>query len=383
MLREEDAVLERYSRGAEQREETLCCPVDYDPRYLEVIPLDVIERDYGCGDPSAHVRPGETVLDLGSGSGKICYIAAQVVGPEGQVIGVDMNPDMLALARRYQPQIAARLGYDNVRFLHGKIQDLATDLEALERYLAAQPIRSREELLAFEAVADAQRKERPLVASESIDAVVSNCVLNLVRDEDKQRLFSEIFRVLHRGGRAVISDIVADEPVPAAMKRDPDLWSGCISGAFQERAFLQAFADAGFYGIEIVKRDVEPWRTVNGIEFRSVTVRAWKGKQGPCWERNQAVIYRGPWSEVRDDAGHVLERGVPTAVCEKTFHIYTREPYARDIIAVEPRVRVADNDLKPFDCSRHTVRDPRETKGLAYDTTTVPRSACDGNGSCC
>ncbi|MBI5503761.1 MAG: methyltransferase domain-containing protein [Deltaproteobacteria bacterium] len=378
----EQSVLERYSNGAGQREESLCCPVEYDKRYLEVIPAEVLERDYGCGDPSAYVGAGETVLDLGSGSGKICFIAAQVVGPGGRIIGVDMNPDMLALARRHQPEVAARVGYDNVRFVRAKIQDLRTDLDAMDRDLARRPIRSQSELAAFEETSREQRETRPLVADGSIDVVVSNCVLNLVRDDDKQRLLGEIFRVLRRGGRAVISDIVSDEPVPADLKQDPQLWSGCISGAFEESAFLQAFVDAGFHGVEIVKRDAAPWRTVNGIEFRSVTVRAWKGKQGACQDHNQAVIYRGPWSEVRDDDGHVLERGVPMAVCEKTFRIYTSEPYAAEIIPVPPRTPVEAEDAKPFDCSRDTIRLARETKGLAYDFTTAARSACDDE-SCC
>jgi hypothetical protein len=158
----------------------------------------------------------------------------------------------------------------------------------------------------------------------------------LVKSEDKKQLFSEMFRVLRRGGRAVISDIVADEDVPAHLQNDPALWSGCISGAFGEEAFLEAFENAGFYGMEIVKRDEQPWRTVEGIEFRSMTVVAYKGKQGACLERNQAVIYKGPWKKVIDDDGHVLERGARMAVCEKTFQIYNREPYQKDIIAVEP-----------------------------------------------
>ena len=110
----EKAVQKRYGRAARAQEEALCCPVSYDPRYLEVIPAEILERDYGCGDPSRFLRPGDTVLDLGSGAGKICFIAAQIVGPTGKVIGVDFNPEMLALARKHQPAIAARLGYDNV-----------------------------------------------------------------------------------------------------------------------------------------------------------------------------------------------------------------------------------------------------------------------------
>ncbi len=378
----EEAVREKYAKGAREKAEELCCPTSYDARYLAVLPPEVIERDYGCGDPSAYLAEGETVLDLGSGSGKICYIAAQIVGPRGHVIGVDMNEEMLALARRYQPEIARRLGYDNVRFVRGRIQDLRTDLEELERYLRDHPISSLAELRQLEAHLAQQRTCRPLIADESVDVVVSNCVLNLVRDDEKHVLFAELYRVLRRGGRAVISDIVADEPVPEPLKRDPELWSGCISGAFQETAFLDAFAAAGFYGIEILKRDEKPWRVVEGIEFRAVTVQAWKGKEGPCWDYNQAVIYRGPWSEVRDDDGHTLRRGVPMAVCEKTFQIYTREPYARDVIPVEPRIPVAPEAAKTFDCARDRVRHPRETKGMEYRETTAPAAPCCAGGTC-
>src|SRR5438552_2268268 len=112
----EKAVQERYSEGAQTKVEALCCPIQYDARYLDVLPQEIIERDYGCGDPSVYLKPGETVLDLGSGAGKICYIAAQVVGPQGRVIGVDMNEEMLSLARRYQQLVGDRLGYHNVQF---------------------------------------------------------------------------------------------------------------------------------------------------------------------------------------------------------------------------------------------------------------------------
>ena len=111
--------------------------------------------------------------------------------------------------------------------------------------------------------------------------VVSNCVLNLVVPEAKQKLFAEIFRVLRRGGRAVISDIVADESVPDSMVADPELWSGCISGALREDEFLAAFERAGFHGVRILERAETPWQVVEGIEFRSLTVEAFKGKQGP------------------------------------------------------------------------------------------------------
>ena len=136
----ETAVRERYAAGAQTTEEKLCCPVDYNPEYLKVIPREVIERDYGCGDPSRYVSEGETVLDLGSGTGKICFIAAQIVGPNGKVIGVDMTDEMLEVARRNAPIVAERIGYSNVEFRKGRIQDLALDLEELDRQLKRNPI---------------------------------------------------------------------------------------------------------------------------------------------------------------------------------------------------------------------------------------------------
>src|SRR5262245_33925500 len=153
----EGAVATRYTRGAHEREAALCCPVEYDARYLEVIPPEIVERDYGCGDPSQDLRPGEVVLDLGSGAGKICYIAAQIVGSTGRVIGVDMNDAMLALARKYQRDIAGRLAYDNVQFHRARIQDLQTDVDAMDAYLERHPVTSFADLQAFERFRRAQR----------------------------------------------------------------------------------------------------------------------------------------------------------------------------------------------------------------------------------
>src|SRR5215472_2016274 len=189
----EEAVRRRYTDGARAPQAELCCPVSYDPRFLEAIPPEVIERDYGCGDPSRHLRPGETVVDLGSGAGKACFIAAQVVGASGRVIGVDMNDEMLALARRSAPEVARRVGYANVEFRKARIQDLRCDREWLDTLLSTQPVRNEADLSRLESAISHRSLEQPLIADDSIDAVVSNCVLNLVRPEDKRQLFGEIF----------------------------------------------------------------------------------------------------------------------------------------------------------------------------------------------
>ena len=238
------AVEERYGAAAQEQEACLCTPVAFDASLLMVIPDEVVERDYGCGDPTRWVRPDDTVLDLGSGSGKNAFICAQVVGAAGAVIGVDRNADMLELARAAAPLVAERVGYSNVHFVEGAI-------EALDALTPAG---------------------EPLIATASVDVVLSNCVLNLVNPSARTALLANIRRVLRPAGRVAISDIVCDRPVPLHLQQDPELWSGCISGAWEEDAFLADFRALGFEDVRYADRSEAPWRVVEGIEFRAVTL---------------------------------------------------------------------------------------------------------------
>ncbi len=377
----EEVVKDRYGAGANQREAALCCPTSYDASFLKILPQEILERDYGCGDPSEHVGEGETVLDLGSGGGKICYILSQKVGAGGQVIGVDVNDEMLALARKYQSEMADKIGHGNVQFFMGKIQDLTLSLDKAEAWLKQSPVTETTTLNAFQAECERLRRDEPMIPDNSVDVVVSNCVLNLVAPAEKRRLFAEIFRVLKRGGRAVISDIVCDEPPTQTIIDDPDMWSGCISGAFGEAEFPHMFEDAGFHGIELLKREETPWQTIDGVEFRSVTIRAYKGKQGPCLDRNQAVVYLGPWKQVQDDDGHTYFRGQRMAVCDKTFKLLTdpNGPYAGQFAGIEPIKEVPLDQATDYDCRQNAIRDPKTTKGRDYHVNTP----IDNGGDCC
>lgn len=368
------SVLERYSEGAAARQESLCCPVDYDASLLKMLPQELIEKDYGCGDPSRYVEAGDVVLDLGSGGGKICYMAAQLVGGQGKVIGIDMNDDMLDLARRYLPEMEAKLGGAKVAFHKGHIQDLSLSLEAVETYIKRNPIETLDELEAFEAWKRKERRDNPMIADNSVSLVVSNCVLNLVASEDRQQMIAEIFRVLKPGGRVAISDIVSDEIVPEHLQNDPHLWSGCISGAFQEKDFIDAFLNAGFIGVSYDKWDGEPWQVVDGIEFRSVTLTAYKPVDTAALDAGQAVIYKGPFKEVYDDYGRVYRRGDRVAVSERFFENLTLGAYKDHFIAVQPQMPPAQKAA--FCAKPGTLRPVRETKGGKHNN---PGSG----GGCC
>lgn len=371
-----ESVLERYSQGAEERQEALCCPVDYDVSLLKMLPQEIVEKDYGCGDPSRYVKNGDVVLDLGSGGGKICYMAAQLVGDTGAVIGIDMNDDMLGLARQYQPEMAEKLGGNRVDFRKGHIQDLSLGIEVVEEYLAKQPVTDVASLEAFQQWQQQIRSEEPLVASASVDLVVSNCVLNLVAESDRTQMIQEIFRVLKPGGRVAISDIVADGPVPDHLKKDKTLWSGCISGAFQEKAFLDAFIEAGFIGAAYDKWEEAPWQVVEGIEFRSVTLVAVKPLSAPGGEGMKAVMYKGPFKEIRTDNGKLYRRGERIAVGNSEYADLMHGTFKKYFIGFEPAEAVANPAC--FNLAPGTVRPLSDLRGGRSSVDVESQS-----GGCC
>jgi SAM-dependent methyltransferase len=188
-------------------------PLGYGGKELAAVPSEA-DLGLGCGAPVGHLalRPGETVLDLGSGPGLDALLAARLVGPTGRVIGVDMTPEMLERARA----TAARAGAAHVEFREGR-------LEALP------------------------------VADASVDAVTSNCVINLV--PDKAAVFREVARVLRPGGRAVIADIVLERPLPEAVAKDVLAWCGCVSGAAPRRDYFRLVEEAGLRDVSVLKEE--------------------------------------------------------------------------------------------------------------------------------
>src|SRR5207248_10323324 len=173
-------------------------------------PEEAVKASLGCGNPTAlaTLNPGETVLDLGSGGGIDVFLSARRVGPTGKAYGLDMTDEMLALARDNQ----RKAGVENVEFLKGEIENI------------------------------------PL-PDNSVDVIISNCVINLSGDKD--RVLAEAFRVLKPGGRLAVSDVVVRGEVPAKIRKSMELWVGCIAGALEEREYTDKLARAGFDSIEV------------------------------------------------------------------------------------------------------------------------------------
>jgi SAM-dependent methyltransferase len=235
----QDAVREKYGEIARSVGKAGCCgsscgcaePISsnlYSDVETSALPPDAVAASLGCGNPTALIdlRPGQTVLDLGSGGGIDVLLSARRVGPAGKVYGVDMTGDMLALARENQ----RKAGATNVEFLEGTIE--------------AIPLPDR-----------------------SVDVIISNCVINL--SVDKDAVLREAFRVLKPGGRFAVSDVVVRGEVPAEIRRSLELWVGCVAGALRDDEYVSKLRAAGFVDVEL-----DPWRVYQVDDARMFLTEA-------------------------------------------------------------------------------------------------------------
>ncbi len=305
-----------------------CCSVETMPaRHKEIvagIDDEILDRFYGCGSPIPPALDGRTILDLGCGTGRDVYLAACLAGENGRVIGVDMTDEQLAVARRHVASQMEVFGFkqSNVEFCHGYIEDLATA-----------------------GIADA-----------SVDIVISNCVINL--SPDKQRVFSEIFRVLKPGGELYFADVFAGRRVPPHLAADPVLYGECLSGALYIEDFRRMLTILGCPDYRIVsKRLIEISDTnladrIGPIEFGSITARAFKldDLEDLCEDYGQIAIYKGtiadmPYSFELDDH-HLFETGKAMPVCGNTASMLSRTRFGEHFKIIGNR----ETHFGPFDC---------------------------------
>lgn len=283
---------------------TMAAPPDYLKTILANIHPEVSARYYGCGLVAPMALSGARILDLGSGSGQDAYALAQLAGPEGAVIGVDMTPEQLAVARAHQDWHAEKFGFANVRFIEG-------DIEALEA-LELEPA--------------------------SFDVIISNCVINLVAD--KAKVFRSAHALLKPGGEFYFSDVYADRRLPEALRHDPVAQGECLGGALYWNDFLTIAKSAGFPDPRLVSD--EPIEVNNNALrerlgkaiFHSATYRLFKidGLEPACEDYGQAVIYQGGLAHSDDalalDCHHLIEKGRTFPVCGNTYRMLKESRFA-------------------------------------------------------
>ncbi len=316
-----------------------CCLTEMLPPHvlaaLKSVHPEVKDRFYGCGSPIPPALEGMTVLDLGSGSGRDCYVLSQLVGATGKVIGLDMTDEQLAVARRTQAWHAEKFGYANTRFVQGYIEDLAGA-----------------------GIADA-----------SVDLVISNCVLNL--SPDKPRVFKEIFRVLKPGGELYFSDVFSDRRVPRELAEDPVMLGECLGGAMYLEDFRRLLAAVGCPDARVVASSMlsinNPAleRQAGNIRFFSNTVRAFKlDIEDRCEDFGQVATYLGTVQESPhffdlDDHHHFIAHK-PMLVCGNTADMLGGTRYSRHFRIIGDKA----THFGLFDCGPLPVNSP-DSSGAA------------------
>lgn len=283
--------------GSDDLQTSACCPTDvltaFAREIINDIHPEVLEKFYGCGSPIPELITGRTVVDLGCGTGRDCYLFSRLVGPQGRVIGIDMTEQQLAVAKTHQAYHRDLWGYEesNVEFIEGYIEDLS------------------------------------LIGDDSADVVTSNCVLNL--SPDKEKVFSEIFRILKPGGELFFSDIFALQRIPSALMADPVLHGECLAGAIYTEDFRRLLLKLGINDYRVMSQssvtidNPEMQAKIGMVDFVSMTIRAFKiDVEDRCEDFGQVAVYQGGIEQsphaYRLDDHHLFRVGKAEPICSNT-----------------------------------------------------------------
>lgn len=317
-------------QGSKDLKTTACCSAEAIPahqrRILKMLDEEIILKFYGCGSPIPLELKGKTVLDLGCGTGRDVYLCSALVGEEGNVIGVDMTDEQLEVGKKHIDSMTKKFGFKkpNVEFKKGYIEDL----KALG------------------------------IQDNSVDIVISNCVINL--STDKEKVFKEIFRVLKPGGELYFSDIFSDRRISEQLRKDPVLYGECLSGALYVEDFRRMLHKVGCPDYRLIKSskvdmtNKEVQAKVGNIEFTSLTIRAFKllEMEDICEDYGQVAVYKGTIKESPHefllDGHHLFIKGKPMLVCSNTASMLADTRFAPHFNIMGDR----STHFGPFDCTR-------------------------------
>jgi len=318
----------------------------------------------------------ESALLVGGVSATLVEKLLAVVGAEGRLVVVDPVPAVLEQLRT----IEAVSGASNIRLAPGDLDDYRLDPDVLAQVLVEIAPSSLADYRRVTARLDGQRTTSPLVPAESVALAVLDGTVNRLPPDRLAEALRETHRVLKRGGRIVLTVVLADEAhsgPPPEVSPWP-LVGAPLTSVPLERQVLAAMEAGGFYGVSVAWRADLPLQLAEGIELRGYVIQGFKGKEGPCVDQGHAVMYRGPWRTVTDDDGHTYTRGERAAVCAKTFALLNRAPYDGEFVPLQPYRLIPEEQAPPFDCDTPTTRAPRVTKGLetVLDTRATKSEGC-------
>lgn len=272
----------------------------------------------------------------------------------------------------------------NVEFIPSQSYDLSTNVELINEFLKNHSTLDLADYNSLQSAIAEQKINNPIIHDNSVDTVVIDKLINSLDWINIKESISEAFRVLTKGGsmqiRIILSDEKCNELLPLTINNQE------LKYIPFEQDIINFMNEVGFYGMEYVYRSELPIKVLNGIEFHEFIISGNKGKQGPCLDCGQAVIYRGPWKEVIDDDGHHYKRGERVAVCSKTYSITKKQPYAGQFIYVPTYIEIPEDRAHLFDCNTPKNRDIHVTKGITDINSTYGNSneltACDCECNC-
>jgi len=319
------SVREFYRQAALTANEDIINPLAPAQQEADFVPDSAKNHSYGCGSPVTDGAPkkGEVLVDLGSGGGVECFMASEAVGTGGKVFGIDMTDEMLQLANSAKSEVAERLGYQNVEFKKGFLEQI------------------------------------PLTENLA-DVIISNCVINL--SPDKRMTYQEIYRILKPGGRLVVSDIVTDGAIPARIRNNVRYRGECLGGAMQQEELVTMMQAAGFVSIRFIKRF--PYRRVEGMDFFSLTYEAIKAET--VAKGLVQAVYRGPHGAIYTESGTLLVKGKISTISAQEASLLDDSVFLLDTKGSVSNIRMENSCCTP-----------------QTDINSMTSSCCEPAGNCC